>query len=135
MTTYGVGDLKHGARCCCLVSTHDVLELYITAILLFGTEDWTADYRGVLVIREVLRRSSLALRVEGASMRLHRGRTDLSCITGLEEAGTAVEDWIQCQQSSRGRRRRHIPMGTSAMLSGAQEETGRCESERGQASG
>jgi hypothetical protein len=46
--------LEHGARRRRLVSTHYVLELNVSAIALFGSQDRAADYRRVLVVGEVL---------------------------------------------------------------------------------
>lgn len=54
MPPYRVRDLKHGARRRCLVSAHDVLELDVAAISLFGTEDRPAYDGRVLVFWEVL---------------------------------------------------------------------------------
>jgi hypothetical protein len=98
--TYGVCNLKHGARCCCLVSAHDVLELNVAGITLFGTEDRSANDGRVLVFREVLLKRCQRL---GSPCYCElKGKAYLACIADFQETGTAVEDLMEYQQRSVG---------------------------------
>lgn len=91
---HGVRDLQHGAGGGGLVTTHDVLDYNVVEVftLLLGTEDRPADYRGELVVGEVL-----------------------SGIADLEEAGASIEDCTESMLAMRGRRRsRGEPEGQHA---------------------
>lgn len=96
MPTYRVRYLKHRARCRCFVSAHDVFELYVAAIALLCTKDWSANDGRVLVFWEVL--GQYRELPNGACICELSRRAYLSCIANLQETGTAVEDLIQCQQ-------------------------------------
>lgn len=70
--TYRIRDLKHGTRCRRFITAHDVLDNDIVAQdirSLLGSKYRSADYRGELVLWEIL-----------------------ACISDLEETGTSVED-------------------------------------------
>ena len=129
--TYGVCDLKHRARCCCLVSAHDVLELNVAGIALFGTEDRSANDGRVLVFREVLLKR--CQRLESPCYCGLEERAYLACIADLQETGTAVEDLMVCQQGFVGAWVQSIPIGASAMFTEAQRKVQGFKRECGEA--
>lgn len=119
-STYRVCDLKHRARCRCFISAHDVLELYVAGIALFGTEDRSANNGRVLMFREVLLKH--CQRLESPYHCELEGGAYLACIADLQETSTAIEDLMECQQRSVGAWIRIIPIGASAMFPQAQRK-------------
>ena len=86
---HGVGDLKHRPSCCCLVTAHNVFDDKAIIALFFGSQDGSANDRGVLELGEVLTEGN---RVRELSERVGIQGAYLCCVANFEETSSSVKD-------------------------------------------